>query len=288
MNYSVFEVFRIGVGPSSSHTVGPMSAVGSFLKDLDRKGVFDHVERVSVKLYGSLALTGLGHATDFAVIAGLLGETPEDVDPAGGREKVAAVKRERRLMLGGRREIVFTPDADLELHRDQFLAEHPNGMSIEAFDAEGASLNRNAYFSIGGGAVLDKLAMAAAAKSGNDEVPHRPVRYAFASAKDLMVQCDKEDKSIADIVWQNELAYQDEAATRARLLKVWHVMNACLERGLITEGILPGGLKVKRRAPSLYRQACDSKGKMTGDFRAMDMVSAFAIAINRLADEFRR
>ena len=280
MNYSVFEVFRIGIGPSSSHTVGPMSAAGSFLRELDRKGVYGQVRRVSAKLYGALALTGLGHATDFAVIAGLLGETPEDVDPAHGREKVDAVKRSRRLALGGRHEIDFAPETDLVLHRDQFLAEHPNGMILEAFDGAGTSLHRNAYFSIGGGAILDQAAMLASRKSGNDEVPHRAVRYAFASAQELLALSNKHGLSIADIVWQNEMAYQDDVPTRAKLLKVWHVMTTCLERGLHTEGILPGGLNVKRRAPSLYRQACDAKGTLTGDFRAMDTVSAFAIAVN--------
>ena len=268
------------IGPSSSHTVGPMSAVGSFLKELDRKGAFDQVQRISAKLYGSLALTGLGHATDFAVIAGFLGETPEDVDPAGGREKVDAVKRDRRLSLGGRHEITFTPETDLVLHRDQFLAEHPNGMVLEAFDGTDEPLHRNTYYSIGGGAVLDQSEMLASQKSGKDELPQRPVTYAFSSAQELLAISNQFGLSIADVVWHNELAYQDEAATRSKLRKVWQVMNDCLERGLHTEGTLPGGLKVKRRAPSLYRQATDANGKLTGDFRAMDMVSAFAIAIN--------
>ena len=280
MNYSVFEVFRIGVGPSSSHTVGPMSAVGSFLDELAAKGVFDEARRVSANLYGSLALTRVGHGTDFAVIAGLLGETPEDVDPVSGRERVDAAKRDRRLQLGGRHEITFAPETDLLLQKDQVLAEHPNGMVMEAFDAAGASLHRNAYFSIGGGAVLDRAAITASRDSGSDGAPHRAVRYSFDSAAELLALCRQNGFSIADAVWHNELAYQDEAATRAKLLKVWEVMRGCLERGLHTEGILPGGLKVKRRAPSLYRQASDTEGKLTGDFRAMDIVSAFAIAVN--------
>ena len=280
MNYSVFEVFRIGIGPSSSHTVGPMSAVGRFLGELENKGVLDALQRVNVKLYGSLALTGLGHATDFAVIAGLLGETAEDVDPESGRNRVEAVKRDHRLLLGGRHEIDFTPETDLVLIRDQCLPEHPNGMSLEAFGAAGTSLHCNVYFSIGGGAILDQAGMTASRKSGNDEVPHRAVPYAFASARDLLGLSAKHNLTIDEIVWRNELEYQGEAATRARLLKVWNVMSACLERGLRTEGILPGGLKVKRRAPSLYRQATDAKGKLTGDFRGLDTVSAFAIAVN--------
>lgn len=278
MNYSVFEVFRIGVGPSSSHTVGPMSAINSFLAELRAKELAPLVERVVVELYGSLALTGVGHATDLAVIGGLLGETPEEVDPATLAPRVEDIRLSNRLSFGGEREIAFNPATDLLFHRDRMLAEHPNGMIVEAFDALGASLYRNTYFSIGGGAVLDKDALAASRRT--DEVPHRPVRYAFSSAKELLALCQRYNLSIADIVWRNELAYQDEAATRAKLLKVWDAMQGCLQRGLSTEGVLPGGLRVKRRAPALYRQACDVDGKLTADFRAMDMVSAFAIAVN--------
>ncbi|MFA5958832.1 L-serine ammonia-lyase [Hyphomicrobium sp.] len=280
MNYSVFEVFRIGIGPSSSHTVGPMSAVNTFLAELEAKNAVQFVERVAVELYGSLALTGVGHATDFAVISGLLGETPEDADPVALSQRVAEVRRTKRLSFGGVREIAFTPETDLLFHRDRMLSEHPNGMTVEAFDKLGASLHRNTYFSIGGGAVLDQAELAASRRTGNDEVPHRPVRYAFSSAQELLALCQRYNLSIADIVWRNELAYQDEAATRAKILKVWQAMNDCLQRGLITEGILPGGLRVKRRAPALYRQACDVDGKLTADFRAMDMVSSFAIAVN--------
>ncbi len=278
MNYSVFEVFRIGIGPSSSHTVGPMSAVNSFLAELRDRDAIDLVERVTVELYGSLALTGVGHATDFAVISGLLGETPEDAEPLALWQRVDEVRRTKRLLLGGEREIDFAPETDLLFHRDRMLSEHPNGMIVEAFDKLGASLYRNTYFSIGGGAVLDKAALAASRRT--DEVPHRPVRYSFSSAKELLALCQRYNLSIADIVWRNEFAYQNEATTRTKLLKVWDVMNGCLQRGLSTEGVLPGGLRVKRRAPALYRQACDVDGKLTADFRAMDMVSSFAIAVN--------
>ena len=280
MNYSIFEVFRIGVGPSSSHTVGPMTAANSFLAELDSLGVFGAVKRVFAQLYGSLALTGTGHGTDFAIIAGLLGEAPEDVDPVNSRNRVTGVRTTERLLLGGRHEITFVADADLVLHKTEFLAEHPNGMVLEAFDGAGASLHKNAYFSIGGGAVLDRAALAASRAARSSPFSERAVPCPFDNAQDLLALCRLRGQSIADIVWQNELTYQDEAATRTKLLKVWHVMRECLERGLITEGILPGGLMVKRRAPSLYRQARDEKGRLTGDFRAMDTVSAFAIAVN--------
>lgn len=280
MNYSVFEVFRIGIGPSSSHTVGPMTAANSFLVELETRDLLSSVARVIVSLYGSLALTGSGHGTDFAVIAGLMGETPEDIDPVSGHARVADVRRDKTLKLAGLREIAFAPDTDLKFHKDKVLAEHPNGMGIEAFDAAGRLLHRNAYFSIGGGAVLDQSALNTSRRLGNDEVPHRSVRHSFDSAAELLEICSNTGLSIADVIWQNERAYQSEAATREKLLKVWHTMRGCLERGLATEGILPGGLNVKRRAPSLYRQARDVAGKLTSEFRAMDTVSAFAIAVN--------
>lgn len=280
MNYSIFEVFRIGIGPSSSHTVGPMSAANSFLAELDRQGKLDAVGRVVAHLYGSLALTGRGHATDFAVITGLMGETPEGVDPVLSREQVAAAKRDRKILLASRKPIAFDPDKDLVFCSHEFLPDHPNGMSLEAIDEAGASLYKNFYFSIGGGAVLDRGELTASRRRGEEAIAPRALPCPFDNADGLLVLCRARKETIADIVWQNELTYQDAADTRARILKVWHTMRDCLERGLVTEGILPGGLNVKRRAPSLYRQACNVNGQLSGDFRAMDMVSAYAIAVN--------
>ena len=280
MNYSVFDVFRIGIGPSSSHTVGPMIAVNSFLEELRVKVVVQLVERMVVELYGSLALTGIGHATDFAIIGGLLGEIPEDTDPVTLSRRVEGVRRTKRLLFCGIREIAFAPETDLLFYRDQVLSGHPNGMVIEAFDRFGVSLHRNTYFSIGGGAILDQAALVASRRTGTDDVSCRPMRYAFDSAKELLALCQRYNLSIADIVWRNELAYQNEAVTRTKILKIWQVMSDCLQRGLSADGVLPGGLGVKRRAPALYRQACDVESKLTADFRAMDMVSAFAIAVN--------
>jgi L-serine dehydratase len=280
MNYSVFEVFRIGIGPSSSHTVGPMSAIAAFLSELVGKSALDDVMRVKVTLYGSLALTGIGHATDFAVIAGLLGYIPEDIDPVTSYDDVSAVKRDKRLALGGGRVIAFVPETDLILHKTEFLPEHPNGMIVEAFDGSDALLHTNAYFSIGGGAVLDRDGLNASRRENCDAVTHRTVPYPFENAAELLDICRANGLTIAEAVHANELSYQDDAITRAKLLKIWRVMSECIERGLQTEGILPGGLNVKRRAPSLYRKATAVESVLTGDFRAMDRVSAFAIAVN--------
>lgn len=280
MNYSVFEVFRIGIGPSSSHTVGPMTAANTFLVELRKSGVMERVTRVRARLFGSLALTGVGHATDFAVIAGLLGEAPEDVDPPLLQKRVEAVRETKTLELGGGPAVAFDPAEDLQFHKDQFLAEHPNGMLLEAFDVEGVSLHHNAYFSIGGGAVLDRKAITAKSRD-EAEVELRPVRYPFGTADELLAQCQRHNLTIADLIWQNELAYQDAEATRQRLMKVWKVMQTSVDRGLnSTEEYLPGALRVKRRAPALYKRACERTGKPAADFRTMDTISAFAIAVN--------
>jgi L-serine dehydratase len=192
MNYSVFEVFRIGIGPSSSHTVGPMSAANSFVRELEANGVLQ-VCRVRAGLYGSLALTGVGHGTDFAVIAGLMGEAPEDIDPAASRDRVDAVCRDKRLPLGGGHEIDFDPATHLEMHKTESLPEHPNGMMLEAFDGAGRSLYQNVYFSIGGGAVLDRAAITASRSAGRDELPHPQRLTPSATRRNCSAQCRKHD-----------------------------------------------------------------------------------------------
>lgn len=280
MNYSVFEVFRIGIGPSSSHTVGPMIAANRFLGELNTRGLLTRVTTVNVHLYGSLALTGIGHGTDTAVLAGLMGEQPDRVDPASIAQRVEDVKQTGKLMLKGEHAIEFDYLDHLLFHRQITLPEHPNGMTLEARDASGELLCQNTYFSIGGGAVLDREEIVASKNSGDTVKDSTSAPYWFGSAADLLRMGAEHNLSIADMVWQNELKYQDAAATRKRLLDVWEVMNACVERGLHTEGMLPGGLNVKRRAPSLYRQSSVFGGKLTADFQAMDLVSAFAISVN--------
>lgn len=290
MNYSVFEVFRIGIGPSSSHTAGPMIAVNRFLLEIEKRDLLPQVAQVQVHLYGSLALTGIGHGTDSAVLAGLVGLLPDSIDPQNIAPLVANIKETSQLMLAGKQAIKFDYHEHLVFHRDETLPEHPNGMVLQAFFEDGDSIYRNAYFSIGGGAVLDQQEISAKAKTGAKTTAKttidvvikdlRSAPYWFGSAADLLRMGNEKAISIADMVWQNELKYQDADATRAKLLCVWQVMNESIERGLVTEGILPGGLKVKRRAHLLYKQASTVGGKLSSDFQAMDMVSAFAIAVN--------
>jgi L-serine dehydratase len=277
MNYSVFEVFRIGIGPSSSHTVGPMLAVNRFLVEIEKLGLLKKVAQVQIHLYGSLALTGIGHGTDFAVLTGLTGALPDTVDPSSIAPLVALIKETGTLLLMGKHEIQFDVAKDLIFHRHESLPQHSNGMTLQAFNNAGDSLYENTYFSIGGGAVLN----IAEIQSGNALGTSQIAPYPYANAADLLRMGNENSLSIADMVWQNELKYHsDEATLRAKLLNVWQVMNDCIERGLAAEGMLPGGLKVQRRAHLLHQQASQVGGKLSSDFQAMDMVSAFAIAVN--------
>ena len=282
MNYSVFEVFRIGIGPSSSHTVGPMLAVNRFLVEIEKRGLLNQVAQVQVHLYGSLALTGIGHGTDCAVLAGLTGALPDSVDPQTIAPLLESIQQTSQLSLMGVQTIHFDYAQHLIFHRNETLPEHPNGMVLQAFFDDGDSIYRNSYFSIGGGAVLDKSEIIASKKAKIDNFVKdlRNAPYWFGNAADLLRMGLDNKLTIAEMVWQNELKYQDAAATRAKLLRVWEVMNASIERGLSTEGMLPGGLKVNRRAHLLYKQASMVGGKLSSDFQAMDMVSAFAIAVN--------
>ncbi len=282
MNYSVFEVFRIGIGPSSSHTVGPMLAVNRFLVEIEQRGLLKQIAQVQVHLYGSLALTGIGHGTDCAVLAGLTGALPDSVDPQSIAPLIESIKETSKICLMGTQTINFDVAQHLVFHRSESLPEHPNGIVLQAFYASGEPLHKNTYFSIGGGAVLDQSEIVASAKAKTDNVVKdlQNAPYWFGSAADLLRMGNEHTLSIADMVWQNELKYQDSATTRSKLLRVWEVMNDSIERGLNTEGMLPGGLKVHRRAHLIYKQASMVGGKLSSDFQAMDMVSAFAIAVN--------
>jgi L-serine dehydratase len=280
MPFSVFEVFRIGIGPSSSHTVGPMLAVSRFLRSLRPR--LDKVVRVRADLYGSLALTGVGHGTDGAVLLGLLGEQPHLVDPATAQQRVDAVRLDGRLLLAGEHDIAFDCGSDLLFHKKDSLPQHPNGMRMTAWDADGKELLSRAYFSIGGGAVKDEDEIAdRGTTAGAAHASAHAEPCPFASAQDLLDWCNRRQCSIADVVLENELAYQDAPATRTRVLEIWCVMRDCVERGLHTEGTLSGGLNLKRRAAAMFRQAAHgADGRLPTDFAMMDLLSAYAMAVN--------
>ncbi|CAM4163193.1 L-serine ammonia-lyase [Nocardiopsis rhodophaea] len=287
MAISVFDLFKIGIGPSSSHTVGPMKAARTFVTGLADTGLLDRVATVRAELYGSLALTGKGHGSDTAVILGLLGETPEDVDVDAVPELLSRVRTTRLLALGGHREITFDPAVHVDFRRKESLPGHPNGMRFAAFDAEGAELRSRVYYSVGGGFVVDEEAAGADRIKPDDT----PLPYPFATAAELLGLCRETGMSISSIMLANEQAFgRTRQQIHDELLEIWHVMRQCVRRGVTTEGTLPGGLKVPRRAHRLYRQlggSCDATGLLKPDrtdlsdpMRGSDWITLYALAVN--------
>ncbi len=275
MSISALDVFKIGIGPSSSHTMGPMRAGRVFLDELGDRT--QEVAQVRVDLYGSLAATGVGHGTDKAVIGGLLGFSPESCDPDAYAAALAQATAAGRLWLG-RHEIPFDWAEHLRFHHDA-LPMHPNALTITALDADGDTIHANTYYSVGGGFIVDQ----AQADDGTAGVTTGDVTFPFCSAEELLAICSREGLTVADVVARNELAWRDADATRAALLGVWAAMRGCIDRGLTQEGFLPGGLRVPRRAPALYRHLNSRDAVpnlITQTFSAMDWVNLYALAVN--------
>jgi L-serine dehydratase len=276
MTLSVFDLFKIGIGPSSSHTVGPMKAALQFAQDLDRRGLLPAVRCVQIDLYGSLALTGRGHATDKAVLLGLSGEHPATIDPDRVDALVAYIRQHHTLRLAGLADIPFTEDSDLRFHYHDALPRHPNGMRFTAQDSAGVTLSVEAFYSVGGGFVISETDATAeeAATSSSVSLP-----YDFASAVQLLEIGERSGLSIAAMVRENERVWRTEAETDAGLDRIWAVMEGCLERGCRTEGTLPGGLNIRRRAGQLYKTLV-AQTLPADPMAAMDWVSVFALAVN--------
>ncbi len=270
MAISVFDIFKVGVGPSSSHTMGPMRAAGRFVADLDAGGHLENVHKLVVRLYGSLALTGRGHCTDVAILLGLEGEHPETLDTDGVDERLERIRGDGRLRLARGPEIAFDTALDLLFLDDQTLPRHPNGMRYTALDKDGVELLSEGFYSVGGGFVVRDDEDDSA---GADE---REVRWPFKTAAELIATAERKGSAIHRIVLENELAWRPEIETRAGLLHIWSVMRECVQRGFRSDGVLPGVLKVPRRAPKLYRELCGEGA--AGDF--MDWVNAYALAVN--------
>jgi L-serine dehydratase len=249
MAISVFDLFKVGIGPSSSHTVGPMKAAGMFARGLRDDGLMPGVETVRVALYGSLGLTGPGHGSDKAVLLGLEGEQPATVDVDAVPGRLEAIRQRGTIRLLGEHEIPFTIGQHLEFNRRKKLGYHPNGMRFTAYDAAGAAIRERAYYSIGGGFVADETQ----AGPGQEE-PGPDVPYPFTTGAELLAHASASGLPVSGIMMANEQALGRTAAEiRAGLAELWQVMRACVERGCRTDGMLPGGLKVPRRAPWLFR-----------------------------------
>jgi len=268
---SLFEIFKIGIGPSSSHTVGPMRAARDFATRLELNGLFERVHRVQVDLYGSLALTGRGHGTDRAVQLGLSGEFPDTIDPESIEPRLAAIRSTETLRILRKRDVRFEESRDILFHKDQILPGHSNGMRFSAFEETGEELASQVYFSVGGG-FIQREGKEAASQS-RPEVP-----YPFGSAEELLRIGDEREMPIWQIALENEKSWHGEEAVRAHIRQIWDAMQKCVKRGLATEGILPGGLKVRRRAPLLARKLSGSDSY--DPLAPMDWVNVYAMAVN--------
>jgi L-serine dehydratase len=273
---STFDLFKIGIGPSSSHTVGPMRAATTFVEGLKADGLLALTANVRAELFGSLGATGHGHGSDKAVMLGLAGEAPESIDTDSVEERAAVVRSTHRLDLAGVHPIDFDPDRDLVLHRRRTLPYHPNGMTFFGYDAEGRELAQRTYYSVGGGFVVDENA----AGADRIKVDDTPVTYPFTTGVDLLAHTSATGLGISDIMLANELAWRPESDVRSGLLHIWRAMRECVERGCTTDGTLPGGLKVPRRAATMRRKLEATADGVADPLRVMDWVTLFALAVN--------
>lgn len=274
---SAFDIFKIGIGPSSSHTVGPMRAALLFARSLERQGLLERIARLRVDLFGSLGATGHGHATDQGVILGLFGDAPDTVRPETVQPRLEALRRGGTLMLLGSTPIAFDRVRDIAFRGEESLPEHPNAMRFTAFAADDAVLAEGSYFSVGGGFVVE--GGQAVAQTAAVAVPHP-----FSTGDELMAQCEANGLSVAALVLRNECAWRPEAEVRAGLLRIWDVMQQCVQRGFgidnpLAAQSLPGPLRMRRRAGELHRELLAQAGA-ADPLAAMDWVNAFAMAVN--------
>jgi len=277
MSISLFDLLKIGIGPSSSHTVGPMKAALMFAEEMASLGKISQTARLRCTLYGSLGATGIGHGTGPAIIAGLIGQHPETVDPTSIGSTMQEVDKTHRLKLLGCHEIYFNPATDLIYKGETSLPLHANGMELSVCNADGVRLCLRTYYSVGGGFI-----QTAAELENPDSEPDITVPYPFITASDLLQQCQGNNLSISKLMLENEKTWRTEEQIRTGILEVWSAMKQCVRKGLEQEGVLPGGLNVKRRAPDLYKDL-KNKTKMdmiTPSLGAMDWVNLYALAVS--------
>ena len=276
MAISVFDLFKVGIGPSSSHTVGPMRAAGLFALSLKQEGLLDQTASVKAELYGSLGATGKGHGSDIGIMLGLMGHTPDavDVDAVPGIMKKA--RSLETISLLAMHPIAFREKDHLLMYRREAMAEHPNGMQFSAFDAAGELLRQAKYLSVGGGFVVTLGAR-------NDKVltSYQDVPYPFTSGDLLLAVCKQQGLSISEVMWANERTWRTDDEIRSQLLDLWRVMRECVQRGLTHEGTLPGPFKVQRRAPILAAQLRARAERVLSDpLSVLDWVNVYAFAVN--------
>jgi len=277
MPISIFDLFKVGIGPSSSHTVGPMRAAFDFVGELKERERLERVARIEVQLFGSLSATGIGHGTDRAVIMGLMGERPDRIDPVIIGPAIEELLARGDLCLDGHHRVPFLWERDMQLLAD-CLPHHPNAMRLIAH-GHGGELHRNTYYSVGGGFVID----AAQAERGELDSDTTELPYNFQTGDELMRMCRERGLRISELMLENEKAWRSEAEIRDGLLTTWAAMQACVRKGMDAEGILPGGLKVKRRAKTLYQRMLaseDDHSLIASTMSAMDWVNLYALAVN--------
>jgi L-serine dehydratase len=281
MAVSVFDLFKIGIGPSSSHTVGPMRAARLFALRLQHDGQLAHTTRLQCDLYGSLGATGKGHGSDKAVLLGLLGHEPDTVEVEAIPALLKAVRDSGRLTLAGMHAVDFAEKRDLQFHRRESLPLHANGMRFTAFDADGAALASRVYYSVGGGFVVSDEFAADGSKLKVVAPDTTVLPLPFHSGEDLLQITQREGCSFAMVMRRNERHWRSDADIDAGLLKIWGVMQDCVKRGCRTEGTLPGGFKVKRRAPKLYRDLTSHpEAALRDPLQVLDWVNLYALAVN--------
>ena len=281
MAVSVFDLFKIGIGPSSSHTVGPMRAARMFVQRLRHEGVLDRTVRVATGLYGSLGATGKGHGSDKAVLLGLAGHEPDTVDIESIPGLLDGIRNDKRIALGGDHVVAFDEARDLVMYRRQSLPLHANGMRLIAYDADGNEIQNRVYYSVGGGFVVSEEVLADGSKQKQIAPDTTVLPYPFKSGAELLELTEQEGCSIAEIMRRNERHWRTDEETRSGLLKIWRVMQECVQRGCRTEGILPGGFKVKRRAAALHRDLiAHPEAALRDPLQVMDWVNLYALAVN--------
>ncbi len=277
MSISAFDLFTIGIGPSSSHTIGPMRAAKWFVDGLKEQGVLSKVGRIKTELFGSLGATGKGHGSDKAVLLGLTGDIPETVDVDSIAVQLDTIRSSRMISLNREHAITIDEPHDLIMHRRETLEHHSNGMRFSAYNDDGQELLSKIYYSVGGGFVLDEEAMGAdRIVEDTTELP-----YPFNTAEELLAITREHGMSISDVMFENEKMWRTEDEIRAGMLEIWAVMKACVQRGCEQKGVLSGGLKVKRRAADLYEKLrSQPEASLRDPLCVLDWVNLYALAVN--------